>query len=299
MLPRMSEQVYCREQALDEPLAGTAKGPLRRWVLIEDGLPWKAKLPRDSQLPAAVRERLAQIDADPHTRVQLIRRPGRGQGTRRKVFVVECAEAVGDRRLAELELELDAIAQLDPDALAARAASCSEQAALWLVCTHGTRDRCCAKWGVPLWSALAKLEGERVWQSSHLGGHRFAPTFLALPSGLLYGQFGLDEVEALRAELQDGRVGALERLRGRSCYPPAAQRAEIELRRNGGWGTEGQLRLIACEAREVGGALVRFDTPAGERRVEVEPAATLATPSSCGDAPSPRQLFTLRTLEAG
>ncbi len=39
----------------------------------------------------------------------------------------------------------------------------------------GRRDRCCARLGVPLFDALAPhVDADRLWQSSHHGGHRFA-----------------------------------------------------------------------------------------------------------------------------
>ena len=45
-----------------------------------------------------------------------------------------------------------------------------------LVCAHGRRDACCARLGPPLFDALAPhCPPDALWQSSHLGGHRFAP----------------------------------------------------------------------------------------------------------------------------
>jgi hypothetical protein len=55
-----------------------------------------------------------------------------------------------------------------------------------LICSHGARDRCCGSAGTRLhMDVLAKgLEGHaRVRRTSHLGGHRFAPTALLLPEG--------------------------------------------------------------------------------------------------------------------
>lgn len=62
-----------------------------------------------------------------------------------------------------------------------------------LVCTHGTRDNCCAVFGVPVYQHLRDLAATeepewRVWRCSHLGGHRFAPTLVDLPSGRVWGR---------------------------------------------------------------------------------------------------------------
>ncbi|MFZ5814553.1 MAG: sucrase ferredoxin [Bacillota bacterium] len=55
-----------------------------------------------------------------------------------------------------------------------------------LVCTHGTVDVACAKFGIPVYEQLRKryapvVPGLRVWRVSHFGGHRFAPTLIDLP----------------------------------------------------------------------------------------------------------------------
>jgi hypothetical protein len=63
-----------------------------------------------------------------------------------------------------------------------------------LVCTHGKRDTCCGSAGTTLAMAAERSIGSpavRVWRTSHLGGHRFAPTALVLPLGTMWGR--LDE----------------------------------------------------------------------------------------------------------
>lgn len=59
------------------------------------------------------------------------------------------------------------------------------------VCTHGARDACCGRFGAALQIELDALAAARsnvrVWRSSHLGGHRFAPTLLELPTGRFWG----------------------------------------------------------------------------------------------------------------
>jgi hypothetical protein len=73
-----------------------------------------------------------------------------------------------------------------------------------MVCTHGSRDACCGKFGYPLYRRLSELaaregNGLRVWRCSHLGGHRFAPTLLDLPSGRVFGRVAENDAEALLA----------------------------------------------------------------------------------------------------
>ncbi len=54
-----------------------------------------------------------------------------------------------------------------------------------LICTHGTRDRCCGQLGTRLHIDLdcAFAPNVRMWRTSHTGGHRFAPTGIHFPHG--------------------------------------------------------------------------------------------------------------------
>jgi len=54
-----------------------------------------------------------------------------------------------------------------------------------LICTHGTVDAACAKFGYPLYRYMRdnlSSAGLRVWRVTHFGGHVFAPTFLDMPT---------------------------------------------------------------------------------------------------------------------
>jgi hypothetical protein len=109
-----------------------------------------------------------------------------------------------------------------------------------LICTHGSHDQCCARYGNPFYMqsvAIVQALGltdVRVWKSSHFGGHRFAPTAIAFPDGRYYG--GLDEV-ALRSILtRTGRVADLCRVyRGWSVLPTELQVIERDLWLQHGW----------------------------------------------------------------
>lgn len=73
-----------------------------------------------------------------------------------------------------------------------------------LVCTNGRRDACCAVRGRPVVLAAYDAAPEAVWEVSHIGGHRFAPTAIHLPSGQTFGR--LDEADGAalaRASLTD------------------------------------------------------------------------------------------------
>jgi hypothetical protein len=106
---------------------------------------------------------------------------------------------------------------------------------LLLVCTHSKRDQCCAQHGRALLAGLReRVDGpwrERIWESSHIGGHRFAPVTLSLPCGIVHGRTSIDEGVELVGLLAQGRVMP-ERMRGRSAFPAPLQSAEIAVRRS-------------------------------------------------------------------
>ena len=77
---------------------------------------------------------------------------------------------------------------------------------LWLVCTNGRRGRCCAEIGRPITAALASLWPEETWETTHLGGHRFSGTLLALPSGHTLGRLTPDNATGGCAEVEAGGV---------------------------------------------------------------------------------------------
>jgi len=103
-----------------------------------------------------------------------------------------------------------------------------------LVCTNSRRDICCALRGRPVALECSEQRPGRVWECSHTGGHRFAPTGVLLPHGQTFARLSnASAVAAIDASMR-GEV-PLELLsaaydRGRSHLTPAAQAAESTVR---------------------------------------------------------------------
>ncbi|THF87953.1 sucrase ferredoxin [Deinococcus sp. KSM4-11] len=101
------------------------------------------------------------------------------------------------------------------------------------VCTHGTVDAACGRYGVPVYHHLAAA-GERAWRTGHFGGHRFAATAVELPSGLLWAHLTPDlAVQVARREVPPAEVA--RHLRGFSGLPPLAQVVDRDLLVRHGW----------------------------------------------------------------
>ncbi|MDZ8105632.1 MAG: sucrase ferredoxin [Nostoc sp. DedQUE12a] len=109
-----------------------------------------------------------------------------------------------------------------------------------LVCTHGSHDKCCARYGNPFYfHATATisnldLDNVRIWKSSHFGGHRFAPTIIDLPDGRYYGNVDLDSFKSILT--RTGDIQCLNKVyRGWGILPAALQALEKELILSEGW----------------------------------------------------------------
>lgn len=228
--PRRACALISAEHA--EPLHAHAPPKPVAWLLLEDPGPW-------GEVAAARSARVAQpiraAAAERGLRLQLIRRHGGHAPEGRTCYLAWSAYDLGwieRRRLARLEDVLDA----DLDALAAgRRPGFGEPvtAPVFLVCTHGKVDACCAQFGHPAARALTAAFGEAVWQTSHVGGCRFAANLVCLPHGIYYGRLTPEAAVRAAAAYADGRI-AVDAYRGRAGAPQAVQAAEYHVRRQEG-----------------------------------------------------------------
>ncbi len=287
---------FCAQASieLEEPIIGTAAAHTSVWLGVEVRGVWPHDAFDCASIPEALRARLPiWAAALPGFRAQALRRPGREHCPEPAVFV---ALTSPDRdAVVRLDLpSLEALSQIDlPSAVETIRAGgvpdggrTVEEPAVW-VCVHGKRDRCCAKFGVPVYEAAAALEGVDVWQTSHLGGHRFAATLLCLPSGLCYGRLQPSDVEPLVRNHVAGRVHDLALFRGRTCWSAPGQAAVHFVRAHiGEMARDGF--VPTSEATTAAGIRVRVDTPRGAFDVEVakRPVGGDAPPS-CDKPPAP------------
>ncbi|MBO1048574.1 MAG: sucrase ferredoxin [Dolichospermum sp. DEX182a] len=109
-----------------------------------------------------------------------------------------------------------------------------------LVCTHGSHDQCCAKYGNPFYFHAQntifdlQLNHLRIWRSSHFGGHRFAPTAIDFPQGRYYGVLDQDTFKSILT--QTGNIECLNKVyRGWGILPNPLQILERELMLRLGW----------------------------------------------------------------
>jgi hypothetical protein len=209
-------------------MAGTAS-TVRSWLLLEHPGPWGRHAFAGDRLPDGFGRELTARCRSAGVRPLLIRRvgPATPGGACFAARSGPGAPWIERARLARIEDALD----LDLEGLGRgrRLGLEPHDGALFLVCTHGRHDVCCAERGRPLAAALAAAYPVETWESSHVGGDRFAGNLVAFPHGLYLGRVDPGDAATVAGAYLAGRI-SLPHLRGRSCHPMPVQAAEHALR---------------------------------------------------------------------
>jgi hypothetical protein len=208
-----------------DPLEATAP-PADRWLLVEHAGPWGRHAITESKVHPAAAAAFVAWTTSNCARVALIRRPG----------AVHRARKTGRWYLVDARLGHESVrtgvytdeAQL-VDVMADPASGEPSAEPVYLVCTHGKHDTCCALRGRPVAEALARAFPQRTWECTHVGGDRFAANVVLLPHGLYYGQVTPREAVDLAKQHEAGTLD-VERLRGRSSLPAPVQAAQHHAR---------------------------------------------------------------------
>lgn len=219
-------------EALAEPLSGTA-AVAQTWLCLEQRGPWGHTAPVQSHLDPELGRSLTERTEAAGVRLQLIRRPGKHPDTPgpQRAYLAHTVPGRSWLRAADLT---DPAELLDLDF---HRTACGSHDGwgepvdepLLLVCTNGRRDRCCAVKGRALIHELAGRHLDSVWESTHTGGHRFAPAAVLLPTGYTYGRLDGRGGEAALSAAASGKL-VTDQCRGRSCWSHAGQAAELAVR---------------------------------------------------------------------
>lgn len=263
----------------------------RRYLLVEVPQPWERKAVDSRHVPAGLKETLARCEekcSAPEDKFRFlafssdtIRSP---EGHARVFYFwhpgVPCARfskreyVVSKSGLNDL---VEALLLGDGERLVAfdRALQPTEGIRELFICTHGSHDRCCGRFGVHAYqfvekeyggeasgargagavagavagaatdangegaairAAIGAAIGEpiRVWRTSHIGGHRFAPTLIDFPEGRYWAYADEDMLRKL-IERKGTAADIAGHLRGWSMIGRLEQVAERELFCRFGW----------------------------------------------------------------
>ena len=231
----------------------------RFWLALEQNGPWGVQAATQSHLDPGLGETLTRMCQEAAGRFILIRRPAThsdlGHGRPQKVNTqrVYLAGGLAGRpwlleadldnpaplaRLAGLQMGtlhledpggagIDAIRDILPELE-------PSPGPVLMVCTNSRRDVCCSVRGRPVAIESSSQRPGRVWECSHTGGHRLAPTGVLLPHGQAFGRLsGRSAVAAVDAAMCDEvpteLMGATYD-RGRSHLTAPGQAAESVVR---------------------------------------------------------------------
>ena len=224
------------------------------WVALEQNGPWGAQAATQSRLDPHLGKTLDRMCQDAGGRFILIRRPGAHPDLRsgrlheartQRVYVAgglagrpwllqtdlqDPSRLAGLARLQMATLGIgdigvlqDALPELEPS-----------PGPVLMICANSRRDVCCSVRGRPVALESAWQRPGQVWECSHTGGHRFAPTGVLLPHGQTFGRLsGSSAVAAvdaaLRGEVPSDLMGATHD-RGRGHLTAPGQAAESVVR---------------------------------------------------------------------
>ncbi len=154
-----SDRPLCAEtsRADAEPLAATASR-VDRWILIEYRGLWAHDAVDDSTLSAEVKAHLRARAPPRAAHADPLRAPHRAPGARRPLRLRRGDDGGRARPAAARARRLRRSPRPRPRD-GGRAASAIP---LFLVCTHGKHDRCCAKYGRPLYDAVREQVDEEL-----------------------------------------------------------------------------------------------------------------------------------------
>ncbi len=297
----MSDDFQCAVAAAarEEPLFATAS-QVRGWLLVEVRGSWGEDAVHESDLgehvPGHWKEQLKRRGL----RVVCIRTMARRKVEGVRLFTCSAQRPGGEpavlwhREVGSLADVAEATehlgATVDPGAGWER-----DAAPIFLVCANGRHDQCCANLGRPLIRALRETRwSDRVWESSHVGGDRFAANVVALPLSLYFGRVDPAVGPTLLENLEDGRLD-LGRFRGRTSLTFAEQAVEHFVRQEF---AIDDVDGVVIGARDSDGA---FTAHIGDRSVVVRIRRRMTvvdTPLTCSGPGEQRvPTFTLRSID--
>ena len=264
----------CSSEASHEPLAGTA--PLAAgWLLIRSDGAWGSHA-----VSQVVSAELEQWAAHLSYKIILVRQ----HASRKFSSGIQYWISRGTDQL--LSGQMASLAEI-PDVGQAIPAQ-----PMLVICTNGARDQCCALHGLNLRKSLdlelSETERESVWESTHIGGHRFAPTCLYLPGNLVLGRLTVPAAVSL---IRHGEI-TLDNIRGRSHLTQCHQVMERQVAEY--WSIVWDEQSATCPETT---HTHRGHLNGQPQIFQIEPYSGVQRPESCGGESSiPRSLLLSQLL---
>lgn len=233
--------ITCHDSALGESLVGTAEFK-KIYLVIEQPGTWGNDALLESSLPTNFGAELKEQINFPEVGIFLARRTDlvqqeRRTTNRRRLWLARTTPGGVRMRSGSLDNITDVLRWDWPAIIRGELPALGRRSAdpVLFMCTNGKKDQCCAVHTRKIVDELRpnqELTGQ-IYEASHIGGHRFAPTGILLPFGIMVGRMNTDTTQELLNDAWSGNINP-EFMRGRTALPPFAQIAEIEIRKQFG-----------------------------------------------------------------
>ncbi len=274
---------------------GTAN-QIRTYVLIECPTPWTANAMESRSMPAQLGQIMRVVSQQNESvRFLLINRPTTQLLGCRSIIIYQQKLGAFCDGYDRFELTVDrlaAAAAAIADFFANRLAAHPTPKTDVLICTHGSHDQCCARYGNRFYAAAQNFiqatnwPQVQIWRSSHFGGHRFAPTAITFPDGRYYARLTIAGLRSILLGQVDQQV-IQSMYRGWGILPTALQVAEQQLLAQLGdraYGLAIGHEILKSNAEMIS-ALLTWDDH-GEIvycycDVSIDPDASVSLPASC------------------
>lgn len=173
----------------DEPLAGSA-WTASRYIFISWSKNLWARNQYESQgFPPELKTYLESIQREKRIFTRLVHQNGNERKGHSRVFIFPDGFECKDVPIQDIESFLRAYLE---DSLSEHLKLSAINRKILFCCTHGKRDRCCAKFGqAALYEFKRQAEEQNtvldVWECTHINADRFAVNAVVFPDGYMYG----------------------------------------------------------------------------------------------------------------
>lgn len=227
--PQVNFDHFCREATLSigEPMAGTASYAEQYIFLSWPKPSWQHKAMQSVGLPESLGSWLEELNKTRQkTQLRLIHRHDTTDW-QVEIFIYPGAHHYSQVPPHQIMTVLSQHFSNQPNSTYKKNNLSQPQL---FICTHGRHDKCCAKFGQVVFQEFQKEISSQqanidLWESTHLGGHRFAATGITFPSSNMYGRMMAEDVPVLVEYILHDRVFA-PYYRGKANLSPVEQVAE-------------------------------------------------------------------------
>ncbi len=190
----------------NEPLAGSAM-TAKRYIFISWSKKLWARKQYDSQgFPRSLTVYLQNLQKHQRIFTRLIHQHGADRKGYSRIFVMPDGIEYRDVAVQDIELVLREYFEGKPTGNYQLGKT---DGTIVFCCTHGKRDRCCAKFGQLTIYELRRLADVRtfkldVWECTHINADRFAVNAFVFPHGYMYGGIRVENLGEIIDYLIEG-----------------------------------------------------------------------------------------------